>query len=213
MTGPGEVPSTYHPGARRLQDRFDTRRLADRIDERLMRSTIGDDERAFIERMDMFFIATADADGRPQCSYKGGDPGFVRVVDEHTLAFPSYDGNGMFLSIGNIAVNPHVGLLFIDFRARRPSRLRVNGIASIDERDPLRPAHPGAQLVVRVRATQVFPNCPRYIHRMALVERSRFVPRAGRELPVPDWKRAEWACDVLPEGDPATQEAADEQRS
>jgi uncharacterized protein len=207
MTSPADLPHTFHEGARHFQDRFDTRRLADRIDERLMRPTIGDDERAFIERMDMFFLATADADGRPQCSYKGGDPGFVRLLDERTLAFPSYDGNGMFLSIGNLAVNPHVGLLFIDFRAQRPSRLRVNGIASIDERDPLRAAYPGAQLVVRVRTTQVFPNCPRYIHRMELVERSRFVPRADAEPPVPDWKRAEWACDVLPEGDPATKEA------
>jgi uncharacterized protein len=213
MTSPPDLPHTFHEGSRHFQDRFDTRRLADRIDERLMRSTIGHDERAFIERMDMFFLATGDADGRPQCSYKGGDPGFVRVLDERTLAFPSYDGNGMFLSIGNLAVNPHVGLLFIDFRARRPSRLRVNGIASIDERDPLRVAYPGAQLVVRVRATQVFPNCPRYIHRMELVERSRFVPRAGSEPPVPDWKRAEWACDVLPDGDAATQQAADEHRS
>jgi predicted pyridoxine 5'-phosphate oxidase superfamily flavin-nucleotide-binding protein len=208
MTSPADLPHTFHEGARHFQDRFDTRRLADRIDERLMRPTIGDDERAFIERMDMFFLATADADGRPQCSYKGGDPGFVRLLDERTLAFPSYDGNGMFLSIGNLAVNPHVGLLFIDFRARRPSRLRVNGIASIDERDPLRAAYPGAQLVVRVRTTQVFPNCPRYIHRMELVERSRFVPRADREPLVPDWKRAEWACDVLPEGDPATEESS-----
>jgi uncharacterized protein len=202
--------STYHGGSRRLQDRFDTRRLADRIAERLVRSTIGSDERAFIERMDMFFLATADAEGRPQCSYKGGDPGFVRVLDERTLAFPSYDGNGMHLSMGNLTVNPHVGLLFIDFRSKRPSRLRVNGVASIDERDPLLAAYPKAQLVARVRATQVFPNCPRYIHRMQLVERSRFVPRRDREPPVPDWKRAEWACDVLPKGDPATEEASDE---
>jgi uncharacterized protein len=202
--------STYHGGSRRLQDRFDTRRLADRIEERLVRSTIGSDERAFIERMDMLFLATADAEGRPQCSYKGGDPGFVRVLDERTLSFPSYDGNGMHLSMGNLRVNPHVGLLFIDFRSKRPSRLRVNGVASIDERDPLLAAYPKAQLVVRVRATQVFPNCPRYIHRMQLVERSRFVPRRDGEPPVPDWKRAEWACDVLPKGDPATEEASDE---
>jgi uncharacterized protein len=208
MTSSPDPRHTFHDGSRRFQDRFDTRRLADRIDERLMRSTIGADERAFIERMDMFFLATADADGRPQCSYKGGDPGFVRVLDERTIAFPSYDGNGMFLSIGNLAVNPHVGLLFIDFRARRPSRLRLNGIASIDERDPLRTAYPSAQLVVRVRATQVFPNCPRYIHRMELVERSRFLPRADREPPVPDWKRAEWARDVLPEGEPAANKAS-----
>jgi hypothetical protein len=130
----------------------------------------------------------------------------VRVLDEHTVAFPNYDGNGMYLSMGNLAVNPHVGMLFIDFVSERPSRLRLNGLASIDERDQLIDAYPEAQFVVRVRASQVFPNCPRYIHRMALVERSRFVPRLGRETPVPDWKRTDWACDVLPEQDPARRE-------
>lgn len=195
---------SYHRGSRQLQDRFDTRRLADRLDERFMSAAvIGPDDRAFIERLDMFFLATADADGRPQCSYKGGDPGFVRVLDEHTVAFPNYDGNGMYLSMGNVLANPHVGMLFIDFVAARPSRLRLNGVASIDEHDGLIDSYPGAQFVVRVRATQVFPNCPRYIHRMALVERSRFVPHADRETPIPDWKRTAWACDVLPSSDPA----------
>jgi len=194
----------YHEGSRRLQDRFDTRRLADRLDEKfLSEPVIGPDDRAFIERMDMFFLATADADGHPQCSYKGGDPGFVRVLDERTVAFPNYDGNGMYLSMGNAAVNPHVGMLFIDFVSARPSRLRLNGVASIDERDPLLDAYPEAQFVVRVQATEVFPNCPRYIHRFALVERSRFVPHSGVETPVPGWKRTEWACDVLPANDPA----------
>ena len=154
----------------------------------------------------MFFLATADAEGRPQCSYKGGAPGFVRVLDERTIAFPNYDGNGMYLSAGNMAVNPHVGLLFIDFCAARPSRLRLNGVASIHDQDELLASYPEAQFVMRVRTTQVFPNCPRYIHRMALVERSRFVPAGGQETPVPDWKRTEWACDVLPAGDPARQE-------
>jgi predicted pyridoxine 5'-phosphate oxidase superfamily flavin-nucleotide-binding protein len=198
------MSSPYHEGSRRLQDRFDTRRLADRLDERfLQHPAIAPDDRAFIERMDMFFLATADAENRPQCSYKGGEPGFVRVLDEHTLAFPNYDGNGMYLSMGNLAVNPHVGMLFVDFVSKTPSRLRLNGVASIDEQDELLPSYPGAQFVVRVRATQVFPNCPRYIHRMALVERSRFVPHADREAPVPDWKRTDWACDVLPDDDPA----------
>jgi predicted pyridoxine 5'-phosphate oxidase superfamily flavin-nucleotide-binding protein len=196
--------SSYNDGARRLQDRFDTRRLADRLDERfLQRAEIDADDRAFIERMDMFFLATANAEGRPQCSYKGGEPGFVRVLDATTIAFPNYDGNGMYLSMGNLAVNPQVGLLFVDFTAQRPSRLRLNGVASVDERDPLAETYPGAQFVVRVRATQVFPNCPRYIHRMALVERSRFVPHADHEPPVPEWKRTDWACDVLPADDPA----------
>ena len=200
------MSSTYHEGSRALQDRFDTRRLADRLDEKfLSQPVIGPEDRAFIERIDMFFLATADADGRPQCSYKGGDPGFVRVLDERTIAFPNYDGNGMYLSIGNLLQNPQVGLLFIDFVSTRPSRLRLNGIAAIDEHDDLIEQYPGAQFVVRVNATQVFPNCPRYIHRMALVERSRFVPRVGRETPVPEWKRSHWACDVLPEDDPARQ--------
>jgi hypothetical protein len=198
------MSASYNDGARRLQDRFDTRRLADRLDERfLQHPEIDDADRAFIERMDMFFLATADAEGRPQCSYKGGEPGFVRVLDETTIAFPNYDGNGMYLSMGNLAVNPHVGLLFVDFTARVPSRLRLNGVASVAEHDPLVATYPGAQFVVRVRATEVFPNCPRYIHRMALVERSRYVPKAEQEPPVPAWKRADWACDVLPADDPA----------
>src|SRR3954462_15008818 len=173
------MDSPYHEGARRLQDRFDTRRLADRLDEKVLgEPLIRDADRALIERMDMFFLATADADGHPQCSYKGGETGFVRVVDERTVAFPNYDGNGMYLSMGNLKVNPHVGMLFIDFAAERPSRLRLNGTATIDEHEELLAAYPEAQFVVRVQATQVFPNCPRYIHRMALVERSRFVPHA-----------------------------------
>lgn len=193
----------YHEDSRRLQDRWDTRRLADRIQERVGRDLMTGEDRAYIERMDMFFLATADAEGRPQCSYKGGAPGFVRVLDEGTLAFPSYDGNGMYLSMGNMLANPHVGMLFIDFRAERPSRLRVNGRASIDEGDPLSASYPHAQMVVRVSVDRVFPNCPRYIHRMELVERSRFVPVADAEPPIPDWKRFDWACDVLPADDPA----------
>ena len=197
---------TYHDGSRELQDRFDTRRLADRLDEKFVsRGFIDESDKAFIEARDMFFLATADPDGHPQCSYKGGDPGFVKVLDEHTVAFPNYDGNGMYLSMGNLLVNPQVGMLFVDFTAQRPSRLRLNGVARIDEGDNLLTTWPGAQFVVRVTATQVFPNCPRYIHRMALVERSRFVPREHQPVPVPEWKRTEWACDVLPADDPARQ--------
>ncbi|HVF77408.1 MAG TPA: pyridoxamine 5'-phosphate oxidase family protein [Solirubrobacteraceae bacterium] len=193
----------YHAGSRELQDRFGTRRLADRIDEHTARDHITPEDAAFIERMDMFFLATADAEGQPQCSYKGGNPGLVRVLDEHTLAFPNYDGNGMFLSWGNALVNSRVGLLFIDFVAERPSRLRVEGSASVQLDDELVATWPEAQFVVRVHAQRVFPNCPRYIHRMALVERSAYVPSAGVPTPVPDWKRGPLAEGVLPAGDPA----------
>jgi len=193
--------SLYHEGSRQLQDRFDTRRLADRIEERIVRDRIDDDDRAFIEARDMFFIATVDEDGQPQSSYKGGDPGFVRVLDEHTIAFPVYDGNGMYLTAGNLLATKKVGLLFIDFEGRK--RVRLNGVASVDDADPLLADYPEAQLVVRVRATEVFPNCPRYIHQYELVAHSRFVPKSECETPVPQWKRNDWAHDVLADGDPA----------
>ncbi len=193
--------SVYNDGSRSYQDRFDTRRLADRIDERLVRDWIDDDDRAFIERCDMLFVATADADGRPQCSYKGGDTGFVHVLDERTIAFPNYDGNGMFLTAGNALVNPQVGLLFISFEERK--RLRLNGVAEHVGDDPLLNDYPEAQFLWRVRANEVFPNCPRYIHHYRLVEHSRFVPRSDCETPVPDWKRRDWARDVLAADDPA----------
>jgi predicted pyridoxine 5'-phosphate oxidase superfamily flavin-nucleotide-binding protein len=191
----------YHGGSRMLQDRFDTRRLADRIESKLVSDRIGPDERCLIELVDMFFLATADAAGQPSCSYKGGDPGFVKVIDESTVAFPNYDGNGMYLSMGNIVRNANVGMLFIDFE--RQCRLRLNGTASLGENDPLMEEYPGAQFVIRVRVRELFPNCPRYIHKYQRVERSAYVPLAGGDTPIPNWKRSEWACDVLPAHDPA----------
>jgi predicted pyridoxine 5'-phosphate oxidase superfamily flavin-nucleotide-binding protein len=191
----------YHDGQRQLQLRFDTERLANRIEERLVRAELTASDRAFIERMDMFFLATADASGRPNCSYKGGDPGLVRAPDAHTLLFPNYDGNGMYLSMGNLAVNPAVGLLFIDFENR--ARLRVNGAAQLEAAAGVQQCWPEAQFVVRVQVREVFPNCPRYIHRLQSVTRSEFVPRTAVTTPVPGWKCADWAADVLPEGDPA----------
>jgi predicted pyridoxine 5'-phosphate oxidase superfamily flavin-nucleotide-binding protein len=188
--------ATYHEGMRGLQDRFDSRRLADRLDERLGRDAFSDDDRAFIASRTMFFLATADAQGRPDCSYKGGLAGFVRITGASELAFPSYDGNGMFRSLGNIAVNPAVGLLFIDFES--PRRLRVNGLATFAAEDPLMAELPGAQLVVRVRAQKIFPNCPRYIHRSAGCELSEYVPRDGYVPPEPKWKSMDFAADVLP---------------
>ena len=195
------MTADYHEGSRSLQDRFDTRALADRIDDLLVSDTIDEHDKAFIEARDMFFLASADAEGRPTCSYKGGEPGFVRVLDPHTIAFPIYDGNGMYLSTGNVLVNPHVGLLFIDFE--QANRMRLEGEASIDPDDPLVQEYPEAQLVARVRARAVYPNCPRYIHRYQLVRRSRFVPRSDCPTPVPEWKRSDWAFDALPADDPA----------
>lgn len=175
----------WNEGERTLQERFDTTRLANRVSA-LTRDHIDANDKGFIESRDMFFLATVDNRGNADCGYKGGDPGFVRVLDEKTLAYPSYDGNGQFMGPGNILTNGKVGMLFIDFERAR--RMRVNGTATIDFDDPLMAEYPEAQFIVRVRAEEVFPNCPRYIHKMQLVERSEFVPRAACETPEPGWK-------------------------
>jgi uncharacterized protein len=199
MSAAHDEATMYHEGMRRLQDARDTRRIADRLEERTVHDAFDDDDRAFIARCAMVFVATADAEGRPDCSYKGGLPGFVRVVDDRTLAIPDYDGNGMYRSWGNVLVNPRVGLLFLDFE--HPSRMRVNGTAEVRADDPLLDEFPGAVFIVRVTAERIFPNCPRYIHQMRLVEHSAYAPRPDYAPPVPGWKRSEAFRDALPERD------------
>jgi hypothetical protein len=177
----------YHEGNRRLQDEFDSRRISDRLEEKLTRQAFTPDDQAFIESAIYFFLATADAEGRPDCSFKGGPPGFVRLTAPDELAFPDYDGNGMFKSLGNLLANASVGLLFIDMH-ERPRRLRVNGTASVSRSDPLLAETVGAQLIVRVKARAIFPNCPRYIPKLQLVEPSIHAPQPGRDPVEPAWK-------------------------
>jgi uncharacterized protein len=175
----------YHQGNRRLQDEFESRRIADRLAQVTLRTAFSDDDKAFIETAPFFFLATADGDGRPDCSFKGGVPGFVRVTAPSELAFPDYDGNGMFKSLGNVVVNPSVGLLFIAM-GEKPKRLRINGEASISRDDPAMQDFPGAQMLVRVSARAIFPNCPRYIP--STEGPSQYSPRPGYEPPEPAWK-------------------------
>jgi uncharacterized protein len=193
------IDNLYHDGMRQLQDLRETRPIADRLNQVTVRTAFTDDDRAFIQRCAMFFIATADAAGHPDCSYKGGMPGFVRVLDGQTLAIPDYDGNGMYRTWGNVLANPHVGLLFLDFE--NPKRIRVNGVAKVDEHDPLLAELPGAAFIVRVSAAQIFPNCPRYIHKMQMVEQSPYAPRPGYTPPEPAWKSFEVFRDALPARD------------
>lgn len=186
----------YHDGHRQLQDRFDSRRIADRLEQVTVHDTLSDRDVAFIEASAMFFLATADGDGWPDVSYKGGRPGFVRCLDRSTIAFPSYDGNGMFRSLGNIVVNHRVALLFVNFQ--QPDRLRVHGAASVAEADPLLSTWEGAQAVVRIKVVRAFPNCPRYIHQMELDQLSVFAPAPGHQPPEPEWKTMAVFRDYLP---------------
>ncbi|MGN6749833.1 MAG: pyridoxamine 5'-phosphate oxidase family protein [Xanthobacteraceae bacterium] len=191
----------YGPLHRSLQDRFDTRRLADNTEARLVLTEIPPEHKSFIESRDMFFLSTIDDQGRPTVSYKGGDPGFVRVLDNKTVAFPCYDGNGMFYSMGNLLGNEHVGMLFISFE--KPHRLRLQGLAKVDDNDPLLPQYPEAQLIVRVSVTEIFRNCPRYVHHYKKTKPSDFVPRAAGETPIAPWKRVDDIQAALPAKDRA----------
>jgi uncharacterized protein len=185
----------YGEQHRELQDRFQSRKMADRIEQIAVKTEIGAEEKAFIESRDFFFLTTVDHQGRPTVSHKGGDPGFVKVLDAGTLIFPSYDGNGMYLSMGNIAANAQVGFLFIDFE--RPFRLRAQGTAELSQAPELMAHFKEADLVVRVAISELWMNCPRYIHRHQRVNSSRYVPRENVETPVCEWKRIDAVQDVL----------------
>jgi predicted pyridoxine 5'-phosphate oxidase superfamily flavin-nucleotide-binding protein len=187
----------YHEASRTLQDAFGSRELADRLEKHLRRPLFTEEDAAFIASVRFFFLATADAEGHPDCSFKGGDPGFVRVLAPDLLAFPDYDGNGMFRSLGNIRANRHVGMLFIAMD-QKPKRLRVNGTAEVILEDPLLQQFEGAQALVRVTPVDIFPNCPRNIPQMQLVEASPYIPRASVERLEPAWKTFESFADAVP---------------
>lgn len=189
--------SMFHERNRELQDAFGSRALADRLEQRLSRDRFSEEDAAFIASLGFFFLATADAEGRPDCSFKGGPSGFVRVVAPDLLVFPDYDGNGMFKSLGNIGANPHVGILFISM-GEAPKRLRVNGRAEVVREDPLIDAIPGAQLLVKVTPSAIFPNCPRYVPNLQQVEPSAYLPKAESPPVEPKWKSFEMFADVVP---------------
>lgn len=182
---------------RELQDVFGTRQLADRIEEIACITEFSDEAKAFIESQDMFFLSTVDHHDRPTVSYKGGDVGFVRIVDSKTLVFPSYDGNGMYMSMGNLAKHHEIGMLFISFE--KPHRIRVQGRATVSRDDPLMAEFPGAELLVRVTLSEMWQNCPRYIHRYQKVSQSRYVPKAECEAPMAGWKHIDIVQDVISE--------------
>ena len=189
----------YTQAHRDLQDAHDTRRMADLMEGAITQPVLSDNDRAYIGSLDLFFLATVDHHGDPTVSYKGGAPGFIRCVDERTIVFPAYDGNGMFLSMGNLAATKRVGMHFIDFET--PNRLRVQGEASIVRDHPLMREYPEALFLVQVAVERVWINCARYVHKRVKVQESKYVPKAGCETPIPSWKNIDLVQDALPARD------------
>lgn len=189
----------YSEDHRSLQDRFETRGMAELMEGGIVHAELGEPESAFIESRDMFFLSTIDPSGRPTVSYKGGAPGFVRIVSSSKLVFPWYDGNGMYYSAGNIMGSPKVGLLFIDFVT--PNRLRIQGDAIVSFDDPLMASYPGAQFLIFVTIEDIWVNCPRYIHPHQKLADSRYVPNDGATSPLPAWKRLDIVQGAIPARD------------
>lgn len=189
------MPKQYTDTQTSLQREFNTEDLASRLASTVERSEFTDGDTAFIRSQDMFFLATVDSAGYPTCSYKGGEPGFVNVVNPKALHFPIYDGNGMFLSTGNVQETSKVGLLFISFEV--PHRLRVEGTASLNRTKDALAQYSGALLVVEVAVASIYVNCPRYVHKRKLAEHSKYSPKPGALQPLPQWKRLDLFNDVL----------------
>lgn len=186
---------TFSDEARDIQARFGCNKLADRMAKTVFRKEFTDKDRTFISNAMFFFLATVDANGQPQCSYKGGGKGFVRVTGVSELVFPFYEGNGMYMTAGNITAMGKVGLLFVDFEGQ--TRLRVNGVATIDDAHPMNAEVEAAQLVVRLAVSDIHPNCSRNVHKMEMVETSSYTPKSDAEnVVVAPWGDA--FDDVLP---------------
>jgi len=189
----------YGEQHRVMQSMFDTENLANAVKSNIVADEFSDEHRGFIETRDMFFLTTIDHRGYPTCSYKGGYPGFVKILDSKTLVFPSYDGNGMFLSLGNISANSKVGMLFIDFET--PHRIRVHGTAKIDTKSELLGSFPESEAIIMLTLTEVFINCPRYIHQYKRIKSSKYTPQAGCKTPLAQWKRIDNLQEFLPARD------------
>jgi len=192
------MTSLYGDAHRALHDKFDSGRIAQFLED-MDTDHVEEQHKAFIESRDMFWLATVDAEGRPQCQYKGGAPGFIKVIDPKTVVFPSYDGNGRYHSMGNISATTKIGMLFLDFET--PNRLRLQGEASVSADDPLLGEYKDAELIIRVSVTDVIINCPRYIHKMQRVEQSHSVPITEKDTPYANWKRVDVVQEALPAKD------------
>lgn len=177
----------YTEPQRKIQKQFDSLRLADAVEKAIVTDELDERHIDFIASRDYFFLSTVNAAGEPTVSFKGGNVGTVKVLDNKTLAFPAYDGNGMMLSLGNISDTARIGLLFIDFET--PNRIRAQATASLHTDDALLAEYPGAFLIVRAHIDKVFLNCARYIHPHQRICKSKYVPAEDGSQPFPAWKR------------------------
>jgi predicted pyridoxine 5'-phosphate oxidase superfamily flavin-nucleotide-binding protein len=172
-------------GEHQLQREFGTAERADDFYRRQVRPHLTAQMRQFIGRQTMVFLASADSGGACDASFRAGPPGFVQVLDDHTLAYPEYKGNGVLASAGNITENPHLGLLFMDFTHDHIG-LHVNGTAHLRRDDQLRLAHPQlpvetapgrrVEFWIHLSVDEAYIHCSKHIPHLEPAPR----PRADR---------------------------------
>ncbi|WP_420810128.1 pyridoxamine 5'-phosphate oxidase family protein [Halopolyspora algeriensis] len=169
-------------GEHLLQCAYSTEQRAKRFYDDQVLDHLNPEMKEFVARMDMMFIATADARGECDSSLRAGRSGFIEVLDDRHLAYPEYRGNGVMASLGNISENPHVGILMVDFVTDLIG-LHVNGKARIVEDPDLRAIHPQLSAEfergrtperwVVVQVEEAYIHCRKHIPRMAPVQRER----------------------------------------
>ena len=186
----------YGPEHLKLQKEFDCLKLGEKVVENIVSDEIDDFQKEYLESRDMFFLTTIDGNGQPTVSYKGGTSGLISVIDKNTIAFPFYDGNGMFLTAGNMVGNEKIGILVIDFET--PFRLRLSGRAKRSMDTNLLAKYQEAIMVFTVTVDKIWINCNRYIHPHKRLNTSKYAPQAGKETPFPSWKRIEGITETLP---------------
>ncbi|WP_033036951.1 pyridoxamine 5'-phosphate oxidase family protein [Streptomyces monomycini] len=170
-----------------MQQRLGTAERADRFYDDQVLDHLNARMREFVGRQEMFFLATADRHGECDSTFRAGPPGFLQVLDERTLAYPEYRGNGVMASVGNLSENPHLGILMIDFTRDRIG-LHVNGRARVVMDDEMRARHPylptdpvpgrRAQLWVEVAVEETYIHCAKHIPHLQKVPRQASGSRA-----------------------------------
>jgi hypothetical protein len=167
-----QVPSdiAFTPAVKAIQERKGSRKTYSRLEQRHgWQTRVTPDLAEFLADLDMFYLGTANADGQPYIQYRGGSPGFLKVIDERTLGFADFGGNRQYITLGNLSENPKACLFLMDYANSRRVKVWgtarvVEGDAALEERlrDPAYPGNVERAILFTVEAWDV--NCQQHIH-------------------------------------------------
>ena len=150
-------------GEHQLQKQFGSEKRALAFYNKQVLDQLAPLMQTFVEQQQLFFIATSDKKGDCDCSYRAGDAGFITVIDNKTVIYPEYRGNGVMASLGNITENPHIGMVLIDFFVTQVG-LRINGRAELIMADQLGSAfNHDEELIKRIKENTIEDKTDCYV--------------------------------------------------